>query len=75
MNRRTDNTMAKSNRIKVQTTIYKTIHIKLKVGVWFQRYSVFLFSKIYTILASNFIIFKVVFNVFYLPVNWASVYA
>ena len=69
MNRRTDNTMAKSKRIKVQTTIYKTIHIQLKVGVWFQRYSVFLFSKIYTILASNFIIFKVVFNVFLLPVN------
>jgi hypothetical protein len=28
---RTDNTMAKRNRTQGQTTIYKTLHIKLKI--------------------------------------------
>jgi hypothetical protein len=30
--RRIDNTMVKRKRIKGQTTIYKTLHIKLKIG-------------------------------------------
>jgi len=29
--KRTDNTMAKRKRTKGQTTIYKTVHIKLKI--------------------------------------------
>jgi hypothetical protein len=29
--RRTNNTMAKGKRTKRQTTIYKTLHIKLKI--------------------------------------------
>ena len=29
--RRTDNTMVKRKRTKGQTTIYKTLHIKLKI--------------------------------------------
>jgi hypothetical protein len=29
--RRTDNTMAKRKSTKVQTTVYKTLHIKLKI--------------------------------------------
>jgi hypothetical protein len=29
--RRTDNTMAKRNRTKGKTTIYKTLHTKLKI--------------------------------------------
>jgi len=31
VNRRTDNTMAKRKRTKGQTTIYKTLHKKLKI--------------------------------------------
>jgi hypothetical protein len=30
--RTTENTMAKRKRTKGQTTIYKTLHIKLKIG-------------------------------------------
>jgi hypothetical protein len=30
--RRTDKTMTKRKRTKRQTTIYKTLHIKLKIG-------------------------------------------